>query len=462
MPGSFRMKSRRAAIVSALALAASGTVAVRAEGATVIGGGFAHTCALIFDGTVRCWGNNSGGTLGIPQTAEPRPTPVVVRRLRDATSVTVGWTFSCALLRAGTVDCWGGNRAQQLGVRTAEMWRGVGPVPGVRHAIAVSAGLEHACALRTDHTVLCWGINDHGQLGIGGIPNAYGGVTQPMPPVQVSGLNTAIAISADTSQTCALLAGGTVDCWGADYDGQPGPLGYEFDDRVVPTPVAGVSGAVSVDAGSGHACAVIADGTVKCWGYTNGGALGDGRVGSGVSPPVTVSGIAHAVAVTAGGTACALIADGSVYCWGPNGRGEAGVGTTTDTYATPVRVHGIDDAVAIDDGNAHVCAALASGDVKCWGENLSGQIGNGKRRTAQTTPALVRGLNGSVAGAFRGCGTLGSVRVSAAGHTTCARARTVLRRYRAHHRVSGWRCAASGRTVRCRRGGTAQVGWTPN
>jgi alpha-tubulin suppressor-like RCC1 family protein len=467
MPGSFRMKSRRAAVVSALALAASGTVAVRADSATVIGGGFAHSCAVIFDGTVRCWGNNSGGLLGIGLTSEPRLSPVAVKRLRNVVSIATGDTFNCVLLRSATVDCWGGDNGQQLGDGKMALWRGIAPVPGVRHAIEVSAGLEHGCALRSDRTVLCWGTNDHGQLGIGGTPHAYGGATPPMPPVQVSGLHTAIAISADWFQTCALLAGGTVDCWGLDYDGELAPGGgYPLDDRVVPTPVPGVSGAIAISAGAGHACALINDGTIKCWGYTNAGLLGDGTTADGVSLPVNVSGITHAVAVSAGGGgSCALIADGSVWCWGGNSRGQVGVGTTISYYATPMRVHGVRDAVAIDVGNNHACAVLVSGDVKCWGENIAGQIGNGRRTTAQTTPALVRNLNGSVAGAFHSCGTVHSgsaYRIVAAGHTSCAQARGVFRRYRAaHRRVHGWRCAASGRSVRCRRGSTtSQVGWT--
>jgi alpha-tubulin suppressor-like RCC1 family protein len=466
MPGSFRMKSRRAAVVSVLALATSGTVAVRAEGeSTVIGGGFAHTCALVFDGTMRCWGNNSAGLLGIRETAEPRLSPVTVKRLRNATSVAAGDTVNCALLRGGTVDCWGGNAELQLGVATTAGHRGVGPVPGVRHAIAVSAGFVHACALRSDGTVLCWGSNEDGQLGIGGTNNGYSPATPPMPPVQVIGLSTAKAISANWSQTCALLAGGTVDCWGSDFDGQLGPNGFQDDNRVVPTPVPGVTGAVDVSAGTGHACALITDGTIKCWGYTNEGALGDGTTAAGISLPVNVSGITDAVGVSAGGNKCALITDGSVWCWGLNSRGQVGVGTTTTYYATPMRVHGVRDAVAVDVGNNHACAVLASGDVKCWGENIGGQIGNGRQTTAQTTPALVHGLNGLAAGAFHSCGTVHSgsrFRLVAAGRTSCAQARGVFRGYRAaHRRVHGWRCAASGRSVRCRRGSTtSQVGWT--
>jgi alpha-tubulin suppressor-like RCC1 family protein len=232
-----------------------------------------------------------------------------------------------------------------------------------------------------------------------------------------------------------------------------------------------VSNAVAVDAGDFHACALIAGGTVKCWGVSAGGALGDGTIALRYSAPVNVIGVAHATAVEVGGSACALIADGSLYCWGNNSRGQLGVGTTTSQYATAVRVHSVRDAVAVGVGTNHSCAALATGNIKCWGENLWAQLGRGTVSLAGTTPALVRGLNGSAAGAFRSCGTVragGAFRLFAAGRASCTRARGVFRRYhavRARRHVKGWRCATSGRSVRCRRGGTApapaaQVGWT--
>src|SRR5439155_189646 len=181
----------------------------------------------------------------------------------------------------------------------------------------------------------------------------------------------------------------------------------------VPVAVVGLSNAVAVAARGYHSCALLGDGTVRCWGRNADGQLGDGTVADpatgppGSSTPVQVSGITGAAAVIAGGYhTCALFTDGTAQCWGRNDDGQLGDGTITRS-STPVQAVGINDAVAVNAGILHTCALLSNSTVKCWGAVAPGdgfgQLGNGST-TGSSTPVTVTGTgvawassNGAVA-----------------------------------------------------------------
>jgi alpha-tubulin suppressor-like RCC1 family protein len=186
------------------------------------------------------------------------------------TSISVGFSHTCAVTAAGGVECWGSNEYGRLGDGT--MTRSAVPVDvsGLQSGVtAVSAGYNHTCALTSAGGVECWGNNSHGQLGDGTMEESAS-------PVPVSGLQSGVtAISAGASDTCALTSAGGVECWGSNGFGQLGDGTTEAS--ATPVPVLGLqSGVAAVSAGAGLTCARTVAGAVECWGDNEYGQLGDG------------------------------------------------------------------------------------------------------------------------------------------------------------------------------------------
>jgi alpha-tubulin suppressor-like RCC1 family protein len=191
--------------------------------ATAIAAGEFHTCALLDDGTARCWGDNFFGQLGDGTTTISRTTPVTVSGLSNVTAIAAGWGHTCAVLNDGTARCWGDNFFGQLGDGTTTISRTTPvTVSGLSNVTAIAAGLYHTCALLTDKTVRCWGSNRYGQLGDG-----TRGVSRTTLEA-VSGLSNVTAIAAGGSHTCAQLGNETARCWGFNEYGQlgNGELGF--------------------------------------------------------------------------------------------------------------------------------------------------------------------------------------------------------------------------------------------
>ena len=202
-----------------------------------------------------------------------------------------------------------------------------------RRATQVSVGTGHTCALTLNGGVKCWGDNGYGQLG-----NGTSTATR-LTPVDVIGLNEDVqAISLGWSHSCALTTHGGVKCWGENSFGQLGD--GTSTNRLTPVEVIGLGGGVhAISAGYTHACAVMASGSVKCWGYNFFGQLGDGSTTNRLTP-VAVVDLADAAQEGCRRCAnhtCARVGNGSVRCWGSNYSGQLGDGTTTD-HLTPVAV----------------------------------------------------------------------------------------------------------------------------
>ncbi len=360
-----------------------------------ISAGDTHTCALTSSGGVKCWGSNEYGQLGDGSTSQ-RNIPANVSGLSGGViAVAAGGTHTCALIKSqpesssGGVKCWGSNAYGQLGDGTTHQHPKPVSVSGLDSGvIAIAAGYGHNCALTIDGAVKCWGLNGQGQLGDGTITTKWPfGKTKP---VDVSGLTGEVsAITAGHGQNCALTLSGKVKCWGYNPAGnQPTPVDV--------SELAG--GALALTAGHGQVCALIASpqgassGGVKCWGTNAYGELGNGA-STGQTTPVDVIGLTSGVNAIAAGYehTCAMLvptetaatpsqaaSGGGVKCWGNNGSGELGGVTSVYYSATPVDVSElIGGAIAITAGHGHTCALGPDAQVKCWGSNTYGQLGDG-------------------------------------------------------------------------------------
>jgi alpha-tubulin suppressor-like RCC1 family protein len=347
---------------------------------------------VLGDGTVKCWGDNGFGQLG-DGTTMASVQPVQVLSVSDAVGIAAGFEFSCALIRGGTARCWGEDNDGELGDGIHLPTYVNTPVPkatqvsGLANAIILTGGgstSDAACALLSDGTVACWGIDISGELG-NGVIAAYGDSSTP---VVVPDLNGVVSIAGGEAHMCALLSGGTVKCWG-------GPMGTGADmDVSSPIPVSNVMGATALAAGSGFTCALTSAATIECWGENDYGQLGYPTTATCLNgipcslSATAVSSLTGVTALAAGSThACALLSDRTVRCWGRNDYGQLGNGTTSDSRA-PVAVSGLSAVTEIAAGDAHTCARIADGSVRCWGWNSSGQLGNGTT-TDSSVPVTV-------------------------------------------------------------------------
>ena len=355
--------------------------------ASAIAAGDSHTCAVLSGGAVQCWGDNTWGQLGNGKTGNGATMistgPVAVSGLTNASTIAAGRQHTCAVLNGGAIQCWGASYgAGALGDGTTADSALPVTVLGVTNAIAVSPGYDHTCAVLNGGTVQCWGWNDQGQLGNGTTTNSN-------LPIAVSGITNATAIVANWKYTCALLGNGKVQCWGRNTDSELGD--GTTTASIVPVTVLNITSAMSIGKASegDHICSLLSGGTVQCWGANAYGQLGNGSTVNS-SVPVAVSGVASATSIAEGGWhTCALVSVGTIQCWGYNGDGELGNGTTTNN-AVPVTVSGITNASAIA-ASKHTCAVLSGGTVQCWGGNGHGEIGNGST-TNSNVPVTVGGF----------------------------------------------------------------------
>ena len=310
----------------------------------------------------------------------------------DTEFVQLGTSYysSCGLTRAGGVKCWGNGDWGQLGNGTTDRRLVPTDVLGMSSGIAqISNGYHHTCAVTTVGGVKCWGLNDNGQLGTGNTTRFY-------TPAAVTGLSSGVVqVETGYQHTCALLATGAVKCWGYNSYGQLGD--GSTTNSTVPVDVVGLnSGVVQIDLGNEFSCALLETGAVKCWGYNSNGQLGDGSATHRYVPR-PVSGLSSGVSrITAGiHHACAVLSGGAVKCWGYGGYGQVGDGGTSDRFA-PVAVSGLSSGVAkIVAGAYHTCALMTSGNVKCWGRNDEGELGDGtntRRYVPTDVPSLASGV----------------------------------------------------------------------
>ncbi len=398
-----------------------------------VAAGGTHNCVVLKGGVVKCWGRNQYGELGAGDTANRGANPGDMAKLvavdlgkgRSAKSLGLGYQHSCAVLDDGSVKCWGKNEDGQLGLGdTAHRGDAAGEMgdklPAVdlgkgRTAKMVAAGYSSTCALLDNGSVKCWGKGDDGQLGIGSADHrgkSAGTMGDSLPAVDLGKGRTAVSVTVSIFNACALLDDGTVKCWGVNDEGQlglgdkvnhgdkPGTMG----DQLPATDLGKGRTARFVQAASQHACALLDTGSVKCWGKNDGGRLGlgddkirgdaPGQMGDNL--PVSDLGKGRTVKAMslADHHRCAILDDDTVKCWGLNNWGQLGLGDRDDRGDAPGEMGdklpvvdlGKGKPVALAAGGIHTCALFESGALKCWGAGEFGALGTETRDDHGTSP----------------------------------------------------------------------------
>ena len=245
----------------------------------VPGGWF--TCAILSDHTAQCWGRNQDGQVGNGDATTDVALPVPVQGLGPIADLAAGGYHTCALMNDSTVRCWGRNVRGQVGDGTTNT-----PilqptaVTGLSNVAALSLGGYHSCALMKDATVQCWGENGNGQVGAPG-------VALETTPTAVSGITGAVAVYTGFLHSCAVLSDGTARCWGYNGFGQLG--NGTTTDSAQPVVVQGIVRPRALALGYGHTCALLPDSTVRCWGEGDLGEFGTGTNTNSLTP-VTMHG----------------------------------------------------------------------------------------------------------------------------------------------------------------------------
>ncbi|MCB9665458.1 MAG: hypothetical protein H6732_15200 [Alphaproteobacteria bacterium] len=368
---------------------------------TSLSAGFAHTCA-VWDGRVRCWGANDEGQLGLGHTLpigddELPATASDVDVGGAAVQVSAGYKHTCALLANGKVRCWGDGSKGQLGLGSHdsigddETPATVGTVDLGARALSVGAGRQHTCALIEGGFVRCWGLADVGQTGRGDTMETGGdSLPSAASPLALGGAVAELAVG--LVHNCVRFTDGTVNCWGR---GSSGRLGRGHEDAIGDDETPATAGPLEIgqrvlqlSADGSQTCAVLENHTLRCWGSGQYGRIGYGNtddIGDDELPSAAgnAAGLSDAVAVEMGGyMGMALRLDGSVRTWGRGTDGRLGYASEDDVGDDEVpdgtvQIGG--RARLITAGEHHMCVALldAAETVRCWGLGADGRLGLG-------------------------------------------------------------------------------------
>ena len=384
-----------------------------------------HTCAILADRSVRCWGKGLAGRLGYgnegnvlsPGAAGPVPLPAG----RTARAIVSGDYHTCAILDDGSVHCWGFGANGRLGYGNSSNILSAAAAPAVnlgpgRTATAITAGASHTCAILDDGSVRCWGNGVSGRLGYGNQASIGDDETPAAAgPVDIGAGRRAVAISAGDFHTCVIRDDARLLCWGFGSGGQ---LGYggtsDIGDDETPGSVGpldfGGHGVRAVSGGKGHTCAILDDGTARCWGFGADGRLGYGGTASILSasaaPAIDLGPGRTATAIAAGEAhTCAILDTGAVRCWGFGGNGRLGTGATdsigndpgeTPASVPPVALGAGRTARAVTVGFSHTCALLDDASLRCWGYGGDGRLGYGNETSVGDSAARSVALAGPV------------------------------------------------------------------
>ncbi len=353
-------------------------------------------------GTGWCWGTNDYGQLGIGTTGNS-PTPVAVSGgFTDWKAINSAGKVFCGLRATGQAYCWG--RREQGSIGDGVTGSGMVTTPtevagGYTDWSLIESGNAHACGIRSGGKLYCWGKNDMGQVGIGTTGAQY------VPILVSGGHNDWISATMGNGITCGVRTNQKMYCWGENTYGQLG--NGTLINSSLPIEVTSFTGMTSscadesvcridIKAAYNVGLAINYDGKHYAWGDNSGGVFGDGTTLSSSSPVPGATLYTDWVKVSSdysGYIGCGIRENGRLYCWGQrSANGYLGDGiTTTGVQLTPVEISGgYDDWVDFEVGGGTTCALRSAGRMYCWGENITGQVGDGST-TSRPVPTEVSG-----------------------------------------------------------------------
>lgn len=398
--------------------------------------GEAFSCGLSESGAIACWGSNAFGNFGDGSTSAKSTPSSGGGGDTDWLSIDAGRRHVCAVKSNGKGFCWGANGNGQLGHGSTANASSPVEVSGARQWLTLSAGAEHSCGVTTSHALYCWGLNSSSQLG-------DGTTTARTTPVPIGNTSDWATVDAGGVSTCAVKMSGERWCWGANGSGQLGDgltsksgvpkladsehdwgsvvaseegfgCGFRTDGRLFcwgdgsmgqtgqPAKVALTTAPVQVGVepswldvalGLRFACGVKASGELVCWGATSRGATGSGFVSDRLQPWLVGDASDWTSVSVHTDSACGLRGT-KLYCWGRETNGLLGDGMANSS-ATPAAIDVDVDYQAVSVGKNFACGVTIDGDVRCWGSDGGGQLGNGSGVTNQATPGLVASTAGN-------------------------------------------------------------------
>lgn len=324
----------------------------------------------------------------------------------DAAGLALGHYFGCVIVDDGSVRCWGDSyRGAMVTGNTASVGDSPGesttriPLPGPARDLA--AGQYHACAVLESGQLRCWGANGNGQLGQGNETNIGDNPGEVPVAVDLGPGRTAVAVAAGSAFTCALLDNRQVKCFGQNDQGQlaqgnENDWGDDIGERTVAVPL--TRPAVAIATTDDSACAILDTGELRCWGDGDEGQLMQGNsdnVGDDSGETTVAVAQGRDVRAISGGRAhyCAIYDDDSLHCWGDSADGQLGLGRTTPFGDEPgeTNVGRVDlppgrTAVSVATGYAHSCVTLDNGQLRCFGYNANGRLGQGNTTSVGDDP----------------------------------------------------------------------------
>lgn len=382
-----------------------------------------HACGVTTAGDLKCWGSNSSSQLGqVTYSTSPRaisnetfssmqtyPGKVVglttagnylgqgsnyyneladsvakvfiypFRVFMNTTYTSLLTTYStCGISTSQDLYCWGYNTTGEVGDGTTVNKSSPVQIDSGTKYVKVS-GDSTKCAITTTGVLKCWGSNSYGQVGDGTTVN------KKTPVIVDSGTNYK-EVKSYGSTSCGITSTNALKCWGLNTTGQVGD-GTTVN-KTVPTLINSGTSYSSIEISGILNCGITDTGVLKCWGNNLYGAVGDGTATNKTTPTVVDSGTAYSFVKTNYSITCGITAANDLKCWGRNTYGGVGDGSLTNRLSPTLIDSGVKYSKVSTSGMNGACAITIAGDLKCWGRNNLGNVGDGSIIT-RTSPVII-------------------------------------------------------------------------